>query len=99
MSTAGFLAGTILAGFLHGLNTWKYKRTSIESVPYRMLFVFVSLFLTLTILLYGVATPWKGGWLTRAFSSARDVFTTGSRTGPLQSVAEGSKQLMGTKLR
>jgi hyaluronan synthase len=65
LGTAGFLAGTIYVGFLHGLNSWKYLRTSIESVPYRTMFVFISLFLILTVVLYGWATPWKGGWLTR----------------------------------
>jgi hyaluronan synthase len=71
MGTAGFLAGSIFVGFLHGLNTWKYQGTPIESVPYRMLFGFVSLFLTLTILLYGLVTPWKGGWLTRAGATSQ----------------------------
>src|SRR5438093_3156481 len=99
MGAAGFLAGTILVGFLHGRNTWKYKRTSIESFPYRMLFVFVSLFLTLTILLYGLATPWKGGWLTRADSSPRVGSTTGSRTEPLETVAQGSNDRRGLSLR
>jgi len=88
MGTAGFLAGTIFVGFLHGLNTWKYQRTSIESVPYRMLFVFVSLFITLTILLYGLATPWKGGWLTRGDSRHRVESSTSSQTEPLETVAQ-----------
>lgn len=65
LGTAGFLAGTFYVGVLHGLNTWKYLRTPIESVSYRAIFVFVSLFLTLTVVLYGWSTPWKGGWLTR----------------------------------
>jgi len=30
-----------------------------------MMFVPVSLFLTLTVLLYAWATPWKMGWVTR----------------------------------
>jgi hyaluronan synthase len=88
MGTAGFLAGTMFVGFLHGLNTWKYQNTSIESVLYRMLFVFVSLFLTLTILLYGLATPWKGGWLTRADSSVRVVSSTPSQLDPLETIAQ-----------
>jgi hypothetical protein len=29
------------------------------------MFVFISLFLILTVVLYGWVTPWKGGWLTR----------------------------------
>ena len=58
LGTAGFLAGTLYVGALHGLNTWKYMRTSIESVFYRTVFVF--LFLTLTVVVYGWSTPWKG---------------------------------------
>ncbi len=65
LGTAGFLAGTVYVGALHGLNSWKHLRTSIESVPYRTMFVFISLFLTVTVVLYGWSTPWKGGWLTR----------------------------------
>ncbi len=65
LGTAGFLAGTLYVAGLHGLNSWKYLKTSIEAIPYRVMFVFVFLFLTLTVTLYGWATPWKGGWLTR----------------------------------
>ena len=88
IGSAGFLGGTIYVGFLHGLNTWKYQKTPIESVPYRMMFGFVALFLTITILLYGLATPWKGGWLTRADSAPRIVSGTGSRTEPLETIAQ-----------
>ena len=61
----GFLAGTLFIGFLHGLNTWRYGKTSIASVRYRIIFVFVSFFLTLTVLLYAWVTPWRMGWITR----------------------------------
>jgi hyaluronan synthase len=87
MGTAGFIAGTIFVGFLHGLNTWKYQRTPIESVPYRMMFVFVSIFITLTIFLYGLVTPWKGGWLTRADEALLAPSTLTPETAPLETVA------------
>ncbi len=61
----GLLAGTLYIGFLHGLNTWSYRKTSLASIPYRMAFVPVLFFLTLTVLLYAWATPWKMGWITR----------------------------------
>src|SRR5467141_1282923 len=61
----GFMIGTLYVGLLHGLNTWNYHKTSIASIPYRMIFVFVSFFLTLTVTLYGWATIWKMGWITR----------------------------------
>ena len=87
VGTAGFFAGTVYVGLLHGLNTWKYQKTSIESVPYRMLFVFVSLFVTLTVMLYGIATPWKGGWLTRA-DEAPKVLSDAPSPEPLEAVAQ-----------
>jgi hyaluronan synthase len=88
MGTAGFLAGTVFVGFLHGLNTWKYQRTPIQSVPYRMMFVFVSLFITLTIFLYGLVTPWKGGWLTRTDAPPQVLSTLSPEIGPLETVAQ-----------
>ena len=71
MGTLGFFAGTVYVGFLAGLNAWKYQRTSIESALYRVGFVFVSIFVTLTVMLYGIITPWKAGWLTRADRTAK----------------------------
>jgi hyaluronan synthase len=61
----GFVAGTLYVGFLHGLNTWNYRKTSLASIPYRMSFVVVSFLLTLTVTLYAWATLWKMGWVTR----------------------------------
>jgi hyaluronan synthase len=88
IGTAGFLGGTVFVGFLHGLNTWKYQRTPIQSVPYRMMFVFVSLFITLTIFLYSLVTPWKGGWLTRADQAPHVASIATPVTAPLETVAQ-----------
>jgi hyaluronan synthase len=65
MGALGFVAGTLFVGFLHGMNTWKYLGSRVESIPYRMMFVFLSFFLTITVLVYGWATPWKMSWVTR----------------------------------
>jgi hyaluronan synthase len=88
IGAAGFFAGTVYVGLLHGLNTWKYQKTKIESVPYRMMFVFVSLFVTLTIMLYGILTPWKGGWLTRNDAVPRATLPRAHEVAPLQATAE-----------
>jgi hyaluronan synthase len=61
----GFLGGTLYVGFLHGLNTWNYRETSLAAVGYRTIFVFLALFVTLTVVLYAWVTPWKMGWVTR----------------------------------
>jgi len=71
----GFVFGTLYVGFLHGLNTWNYHKTSIASIPYRMIFVFVSFFLTLSVTLYGWATIWKMGWITRTVRGAEVMVT------------------------
>jgi len=65
LDAVGFLAGTLYVAALHGLNTWRYLKTSREAVPYRMMFVFIFIILTMTITVYAWATPWKGGWLSR----------------------------------
>jgi hyaluronan synthase len=72
MGAIGLLAGTLYIGFLHGLNTWSYRKTSLASIPNRIAFVPVLFFLTLTVLLYAWATPWKMGWITR---NGRDPMT------------------------
>ena len=60
----------------------------IESVPYRMMFVFISLFVTLTVMLYGTLTPWKGGWLTRADTVPQASAKAYPETAPLETVAQ-----------
>jgi len=61
-----FLIGTLYIGILQGLNVWVFMDSPFApTVFYRTIFVFMSFFLSLTILLYAWSTPWKGGWVTR----------------------------------
>ena len=80
----GFIIGTLYVGLLHGLNTWNYHKTSISSIPYRMIFVLVSFLLTLTVTLYGWATIWKMGWITRTAEEAGVMVP--QQTEPLETV-------------
>ena len=81
-----FVLGTLYVGFLHGLNTWNYRKTSAASIPYRMIFVFLGYFLTLTVTLYGWATLWKMGWVTRTSDQSRIAVSTPPQTVPLETV-------------
>ena len=63
-----FLSGVLYVGLLHGLNTWKYNNES-ENIFYRMIFGFMSLFISLVILPYSVLTLHKNGWITRSKGS------------------------------
>ena len=60
LSALLFFIGTVYIGFLSGFNLWAFGY-GLKAVFYRSLFVFVSFFLSITILLYAWATPWKGG--------------------------------------
>jgi len=84
IGTLGFMIGTLYVGLLHGLNTWNYHKTSIASIPYRMIFVFVSFLLTLTVTIYGGATIWKMGWITRTAKEAGVMVP--QQTEPLETV-------------
>jgi hypothetical protein len=80
----GFVFGTLYVGSLHGLNTWNYRKTSAVSIPYRMIFVFASFFLTLTITLYAWATLWKMGWVTRTTKESGIAVEIPRQTVPLE---------------
>jgi hypothetical protein len=82
----GFLLGTVYIGFLHGLNTWNYRKTTLESIPYRVLFVFISFFLTLTVLLYAWLTPWKMGWVTRTGQDQPAISKSPELAAPVETV-------------
>ena len=79
IGSLGFIAGNLWIGLLHGLNSKKLSGISFKGILYRVVFVFVTLFITMTVLLYGWLTPWKGGWVTR---------TEGDLATPLRSVPE-----------
>lgn len=59
-----FLLGTFYIGLLQGLSLWSFGY-DLKAIFYRMLFVPLSFFLSMTVLLYAWSTPWKGGWVTR----------------------------------
>jgi hyaluronan synthase len=82
----GFVLGTLYVGLLHGLNTWKYRKTSPASIPYRMTFVIVSFLLTLTVTLYAWGTVWKMGWVTRTSKEPSLSVMIPPKTVPLETV-------------
>lgn len=65
LGTFGFLIGSLYIGLLHGLNIYRIDKDNIESVFYRMMFVFISIFLSIFLIPYAWLTIWKGGWVTR----------------------------------
>jgi hyaluronan synthase len=64
LSALLFVAGTLYIGLLQGFTLWSFGY-DLRAIPYRILFVFVSFFMSITVLLYAWITPWKGGWVTR----------------------------------
>jgi len=78
-----FLAGNMYVAFLSGLNVWKLSKAPKEAIPYTVGFVFISVFLSLTVLIYGWLTPWKGGWITRTAQGTNLEEETLSHPTPL----------------
>lgn len=81
IGTLGFMAGNLWVGFLHGLNTKKLAGISFKGIAYRVLFVFVTILMTMTVLLYGWFTPWKGGWVTRTEEADGITLTSANQDG------------------
>ena len=64
IATLMFLAGTAYIGLLQGLSLWSFGY-SPKAILYRLMFIPLSFFMSMTVLLYAWMTPWKGGWVTR----------------------------------
>lgn len=60
-----FVVGTVFIAILQGLTLWSFDY-DLKSTFYGVLFVPISFFMSLTVLLYAWFTPWKGGWVTRS---------------------------------
>ncbi len=66
IGSIAFISGAFYTAFLHGLNLYKYNGYGSESIRYRILFVFMSVFLSIFLLPYAWLTVHKGGWVTRS---------------------------------
>jgi hyaluronan synthase len=70
MATSLFLVGTFYVALLQGLSLWSFGY-NVKAILYRILFVPLSFFMSMTVLLYAWSTPWKGGWVTRSEKNAK----------------------------
>ena len=70
IATSEFFAGTFYIALLQGLSLWSFGY-DVKAILYRILFVPLSFFMSMTVLLYAWSTPWKGGWVTRSEKDAK----------------------------
>jgi hyaluronan synthase len=61
-----FPAACVFVGLIHGINVWQMGAGTPKQVFYRVLLVFLSTTMTISVLLYAWLTFWKGGWVTRS---------------------------------
>jgi hyaluronan synthase len=68
MYTAAFLfmIGTIYIAILHGLNIYRYDKTTIACIPYRCIFAIVSIIQSTILVPLAWLTVWNGAWSTRS---------------------------------
>lgn len=75
MYTAAFLfmIGTVYIAILHGMNIYRYDKTTIACVPYRCLFAIVSVLQSTILVPLAWLTVWNGAWSTRSINNKKKV--------------------------
>jgi hyaluronan synthase len=61
-----FLIGTTYISLLHGLNIYRYDKSTIACILYRVIFAIVAVFQSIVLVPLAWLTVWDGGWSTRS---------------------------------
>ncbi len=68
-----FMVGTIYIAILHGLNIYRYDKTTILCIPYRCIFAIISVIQSAILIPLAWLTVWDGAWSTRKGKNEDDV--------------------------
>lgn len=68
-----FMIGTIYIAILHGLNIYRYDKTTILCIPYRCIFAIISVIQSAILIPLAWLTVWDGAWSTRTGKKKNDV--------------------------
>jgi hyaluronan synthase len=61
-----FMVGTTYIAILHGLNIYRYDKTTLACIPYRCIFAIISVFQSAILVPLAWLTVWDGAWSTRS---------------------------------
>jgi hyaluronan synthase len=61
-----FMVGTVYIAILHGLNIYRYDKTTMSCIPYRCIFAIVSVVQSAILVPLAWLTVWDGAWSTRS---------------------------------
>jgi hyaluronan synthase len=85
-----FMIGTIYIAILHGLNIYRYDKTTIACILYRCIFAVISVFQSAILVPLAWLTVWDGAWSTRSGK--------GGNNGTAITVTNGNTQKSTTKI-
>jgi hyaluronan synthase len=92
-----FMVGTIYIAILHGLNIYRYDKTTIACIPYRCVFAIVSVIQSAILVPLAWLTVWDGAWSTRTGKPGNNVTAKVAPNGNTQKYATRStKTSIGT---
>lgn len=61
-----FLIGTTYISLLHGMNVYRYDKSTIMCIPYRVIFAAIAVFQSIILVPLAWITVWNGAWSTRS---------------------------------
>jgi hyaluronan synthase len=72
-----FLIGTTYIAVLHGLNIYRYDKSTIACVPYRIIFAVIAVLQSTILVPLAWLTVWNGAWSTRSGRKDKGGSVTG----------------------
>lgn len=66
-----FLIGTAYIAILHGMNVYRYDKSTIACIPYRVIFAVIAVFQSVILVPLAWITVWDNAWSTRSGSKNR----------------------------
>ncbi|MCE8426663.1 MAG: glycosyltransferase family 2 protein [Candidatus Methanoperedens sp.] len=93
-----FMVGTIYIAILHGLNIYRYDKTTIACIPYRCLFAIISVIQSAILVPFAWLTVWDGAWSTRSGKSRNNGTASSANGNPRKSPPRITVTSIGTKV-
>jgi hypothetical protein len=82
-----FMVGTTYIAILHGLNIYRYDKITIACIPYRCLFVIISIIQSTILVPLAWLTVWDGAWSTRSGKGGNNGTASSAKNGNIQKSA------------
>lgn len=90
-----FMVGTTYIAIMHGLNIYRYDKTTIACIPYRVIFAIISVLQSAILVPLGWLTVWDGAWSTRSGKGGNNGNAPSAKN---RAIGKGAMKIIATSI-